>query len=177
MPWLPAAPYLPADRPSRQRLPKRLPLHLGGPRHTTKSLSSVTVTTICICTAGNRSRATPTCISQACHFYRRSSPTAYLNTIRANTIIWVPRILCTKSFRLSVAARISLTVGKCFFNNLELITDGVTADVKLDFYDGTRFGAIDVTVRNDLNSLIIPSYTNADRRPAAPNFFLEAKAP
>jgi len=38
-------------------------------------------------------------------------------------------------------------------------------------------GDIDAAVSNDLNSLIIPSSTNAVRRPAAPSFFLEAKAP
>jgi hypothetical protein len=67
--------------------------------------------------------------------------------------------------------------GEVLFSNLESITDGATVDVKPDFYDGARFGDIHATVRNDLNSLIIPSATNAARRPAAPNFFLEAKAP
>ncbi|KAL2176560.1 uncharacterized protein P884DRAFT_260578 [Thermothelomyces heterothallicus CBS 202.75] len=67
--------------------------------------------------------------------------------------------------------------GEVLFNNLESITDGTTGDVKPDFYDGAHFGDIDAAVRNDLNSLIIPSKTNAARRPAAPNFFLEAKAP
>jgi hypothetical protein len=67
--------------------------------------------------------------------------------------------------------------GEVLFNNLESITDGATVDVKPDFYDGARFSDIDATVREDLSSLIIPSDTNAPRRPAAPNFFLEAKAP
>ncbi len=67
--------------------------------------------------------------------------------------------------------------GEVLFNNLESITDGATVDVKPDFYDGARFGDIDEAVRNDLSSLIIPSDTNLARRPAAPNFFLEAKAP
>ena len=67
--------------------------------------------------------------------------------------------------------------GDVLFNNLESITDGATVDVKPDFYDGARFSDIDATVREDLSSLIIPSDTNAARRPAAPNFFLEAKAP
>jgi hypothetical protein len=67
--------------------------------------------------------------------------------------------------------------GEVLFNNLESITDGATVDVKPDFYDGAPLGDIDVAVRNGLNNLIIPSNTNAARRPAAPNFFLEAKAP
>lgn len=67
--------------------------------------------------------------------------------------------------------------GEVLFSNLESITGGAIADVKPDFYDGARFNDIDATVRNHLNNLIIPSDTNAARRPAAPNFFLEAKAP
>ncbi|KAJ9161135.1 Ribonuclease H-like protein [Coniochaeta hoffmannii] len=67
--------------------------------------------------------------------------------------------------------------GDVLFNNLESITDGAAVDVKPDFYDGARFSDIDSTVREDLSSLMIPSDTNAARRPAAPNFFLEAKAP
>ncbi|KAK3899547.1 hypothetical protein C8A05DRAFT_46418 [Staphylotrichum tortipilum] len=67
--------------------------------------------------------------------------------------------------------------GEVLFNNLESITDCSMADVKPDFYDGVRLSDIDAAVRNDLNSLIIPSTTNAAQRPAAPNFFLEAKAP
>ncbi|GAB1311857.1 hypothetical protein MFIFM68171_02067 [Madurella fahalii] len=67
--------------------------------------------------------------------------------------------------------------GDVLFNNLESITDGATVDAKPDFYDGSHFDDIDPTVRRDLNNLIIPSDTNAVRRPAAPNFFLEAKAP
>lgn len=67
--------------------------------------------------------------------------------------------------------------GEVLFSNLASITDGATVDVKPDFYDGASFGDIDAAVRNDLNSLIIPSETNAVRRPAVPTFFLEAKAP
>ncbi|KAK3323514.1 hypothetical protein B0T19DRAFT_206955 [Cercophora scortea] len=67
--------------------------------------------------------------------------------------------------------------GHVLFTNLESITDGATVDVKPDFYDGVRFSDIDATVREDLSSLIIPSDKNAARRPAAPNFFPEAKAP
>jgi hypothetical protein len=67
--------------------------------------------------------------------------------------------------------------GEVLFGNLESITGGATLDAKPDFYDGARFDGIDAAVRNDLNSLIIPSATDAARRPAAPNFFLEVKAP
>jgi hypothetical protein len=67
--------------------------------------------------------------------------------------------------------------GGVLFSNLASITDGITADVKPEFYDGARSGDIDAVVSKDLNSLIIPSSINAVRRPAAPTFFLEAKAP
>ena len=62
-------------------------------------------------------------------------------------------------------------------HSLIMYVNGATVDVKPDFYNRARFGDIDAAVRNDLNSLIIPSDTNAARRPVAPNFFLEAKAP
>ncbi|KAH8906449.1 hypothetical protein BR93DRAFT_969641 [Coniochaeta sp. PMI_546] len=67
--------------------------------------------------------------------------------------------------------------GDVLFNNMESVTDGATVDAKPDFYDGAYLSDIDAAVTEDLNSLIIPSDTNATRRPAAPNFFLEAKAP
>jgi len=57
------------------------------------------------------------------------------------------------------------------------ITNGITANMKPDFYDGARPDDIDAAVSNDLNSLIIPSSTNTVRRLVAPSFFLEAKAP
>ena len=63
------------------------------------------------------------------------------------------------------------------FSNLASITDGITADMKPDFYNGARPSDIDAAVSNDLNSLIIPSSTNVVRRPATLTFFLEAKAP
>ena len=65
--------------------------------------------------------------------------------------------------------------GDALFNNLQSITNGDTVDAKPDFYDGTRFSDIDKKVRDELNHLIIP--TKSTQRPAAPNFFLEAKAP
>ena len=49
--------------------------------------------------------------------------------------------------------------------------------MKPDFYNRARFSNIDTIVREDLSSLIILLNTNVARRPIAPNFFLEAKAP
>lgn len=65
--------------------------------------------------------------------------------------------------------------GDALFNNLQSITNGDTVNAKPDFYDGARFDDIDKKVRDELDRLIIP--TKSARRPAAPNFFLEAKDP
>lgn len=67
--------------------------------------------------------------------------------------------------------------GNVVFNNLDSITDGTSVNAKPDFYDGAYPEDIDPAVENNLDGLIIPSTSNNGRHPAAPNLFLEAKAP
>lgn len=59
------------------------------------------------------------------------------------------------------------------FNNLTSLTYGATVDPKPDLFDGTTFTQVHPRVRDDLNSLIIP--TKHTHAPIAPNFFLQAK--
>jgi hypothetical protein len=61
------------------------------------------------------------------------------------------------------------------FTRLESITDKATVYAKPDFYDGARLESIYKEVQEDLGPYIIP--TGHRTAPAAPNFFLEAKAP
>ena len=93
IPWLPAAPHLQANG---QRAQNRLLLPLGGHQHTTRTSSSIFVTTIFICMAGDRSlTATQTFIIQGLRFHRPNSRTAHLNTSRTSMIISVQKeMLC-----------------------------------------------------------------------------------
>lgn len=65
--------------------------------------------------------------------------------------------------------------GNLPFTNLDSITDGTTVDAVPDLYDGSYPKDINKMVRQDLSKTVIP--TSHGRAPAAPNFFVEAKAP
>lgn len=60
------------------------------------------------------------------------------------------------------------------FTQLDSMTNGTTVLPKPDFYDGICLENIDMQVRQDLESYIIP--TGHRIAPAAPNFFLEVKS-
>jgi len=61
------------------------------------------------------------------------------------------------------------------FGNLESLTHGNLVDVKPDFYDGARPAQIDLRIREELGSYVIPA--TQGQAPALPNFFTEAKGP
>ncbi|KAM3522944.1 hypothetical protein MY4038_008388 [Beauveria bassiana] len=65
--------------------------------------------------------------------------------------------------------------GNLPFGNLESITNGTTVDAVPDWYNGSYPKDINRTVRQELCKTIIP--TSHGHAPAAPNFFVEAKAP
>lgn len=65
--------------------------------------------------------------------------------------------------------------GNLPFTNLDLITNGTTVDAVPDLYDGSYPKDINRTIRRELCKTIIP--TSHGHTPAAPNFFVEAKAP
>ncbi|KGQ07756.1 hypothetical protein BBAD15_g6917 [Beauveria bassiana D1-5] len=65
--------------------------------------------------------------------------------------------------------------GNLPFGNLESITNGTTVDAVPDWYDGSYPRDINRTIRQELCKTIIP--TSHGHAPAAPNFFVEAKAP
>ena len=61
------------------------------------------------------------------------------------------------------------------FGNLEPLTHSNLVDAKPDFYDGARPTQIDLRIREELGSYIIPA--TQGQAPALPNFFTEAKGP
>lgn len=61
------------------------------------------------------------------------------------------------------------------FGNLRPLTDGTLAPANPDFYYGAYPEELDLSVRNDLASDIIPS--TIQDKPMAPNFFMEVKGP
>jgi len=61
------------------------------------------------------------------------------------------------------------------FGNLEPLTHGNLVDAKPDFYDGARPAQIDLRIREELGSYIIPA--TQGQAPALPNIFTEAKGP
>ena len=61
------------------------------------------------------------------------------------------------------------------FGNLEQLTHGNLVDAQPDFYDGARPAQIDLRIREELGSYIIPA--TQGQAPALPNFFTEAKGP
>ncbi len=61
------------------------------------------------------------------------------------------------------------------FGNLEQLTYGNFVDAKPDFYDGVRSVQIDLRIREELGSYIIPA--TQGQAPALPNFFTEVKGP
>jgi len=61
------------------------------------------------------------------------------------------------------------------FGNLKQLTHGNLVDAKPDFYDGARPAQIDLRIREELRSYIIPA--TQGQAPALPNFFTEVKGP
>ena len=61
------------------------------------------------------------------------------------------------------------------FGNLEPLTHGNFVNAKPDFYDGARPTHIDVLIREELGSYIIPA--RHGQAPALPNLFTEVKGP
>lgn len=61
------------------------------------------------------------------------------------------------------------------FGNLEPLTRGNLVDAKPDFYDGAHPAQIDLRIREELGSYIIPA--TQGHAPALPNVFTEAKGP
>ncbi|KAM3428581.1 hypothetical protein MY4824_008729 [Beauveria thailandica] len=68
-----------------------------------------------------------------------------------------------------------LNEGNLPFSNLKSITNRTIIDAVPDWYDGSCLNDINRTVRQELYKTIIP--TSHSYAPAAPNFFVEAKAP
>ncbi|KAH0544333.1 hypothetical protein FGG08_001474 [Glutinoglossum americanum] len=65
--------------------------------------------------------------------------------------------------------------GGLLFTNLEPLTDGTLVDARPDYYDGARPEQIDKRVRDELESVIIPS--TMQHAPCLPNLFVEGKGP
>ncbi|KAL8894237.1 MAG: hypothetical protein Q9207_008530 [Kuettlingeria erythrocarpa] len=61
------------------------------------------------------------------------------------------------------------------FGNLEPLPHGNLVDAKPDFYDGAHPAQIDLRIREELRSYIIPA--TQGQAPALPNFFTEVKGP
>ena len=61
------------------------------------------------------------------------------------------------------------------FNNLCPLTDGAIVDGQPGWYDGARPERLDLRVRNELSSYIVPSVNK--KAPIVPNFFTEWKCP
>lgn len=68
-----------------------------------------------------------------------------------------------------------LNEGNHLFTNLDSITKNATVNPNPDFFDGAHPEAVNSIVRDDLNSIIVP--TKISGVPLAPNLFLEAKGP
>lgn len=64
--------------------------------------------------------------------------------------------------------------GGVTFQNLNSLTGGTTVLPTPDLYDGVSLAHLEIKVRQDLNSIIVPHMQAF--QPVAPNFFLEAKS-